>query len=211
MLYIFKFKILSYYSKKDSQYAYPGEVTKRKRKKLFKQQKSVYQWKPLFEVGKHYWYNYLCLKYYIIVKGIYGILTFPFYSSFLRQPETTNKHDTFVTTSKPVCFTEEKTNKFREHTDKTLLTNDKYEDEVTLVDSNSLSKNTMQDNCLFHEQKYLKKYTWAYYLMTKYGYMCKICEVFFSDKPCPSSCRRGAWSHVAALLKKNLEKGFSRH
>ena len=73
-------------------------LQKEKEKKLFKQWKSVYQWKPLFEAGKHYWYNYLCLKYYIIVKVIYGILMFPFYSSFLRQPETTNKHDTFVTT-----------------------------------------------------------------------------------------------------------------
>ena len=33
LLYIFKFKISSYYSKKDSQYVYQGEVTKRKRKK----------------------------------------------------------------------------------------------------------------------------------------------------------------------------------
>ena len=32
-LYIFKFQISSYYSKKDSQHAYRGEVTKRKRKK----------------------------------------------------------------------------------------------------------------------------------------------------------------------------------
>ena len=46
--------------------------------------------------------------------------------------------------------------------------------------------------------------------MTQYGYMCKICEVFFSDKPCPSSHRRGAWSHVAVLLKENPKKHFSR-
>ena len=47
--------------------------------------------------------------------------------------------------------------------------------------------------------------------MTQYGYMCKICEVFLSDKPCPSSPRRGAWSHVAILLKENPKKHFSRH
>ena len=47
--------------------------------------------------------------------------------------------------------------------------------------------------------------------MTQYGYMCKICELFFSDKPCPSGHRRGAWSHVAVLLKENLKKRFSRH
>ena len=47
--------------------------------------------------------------------------------------------------------------------------------------------------------------------MTQYGYMCKICEVFFSDKPCPSSRGRGAWSHVAVLHKENPKKRFSRH
>ena len=47
--------------------------------------------------------------------------------------------------------------------------------------------------------------------MTQYGYMCKICEVFFSDKPCPSSRGRGAWSRVAVLLKENPKKHFSRH
>ena len=47
--------------------------------------------------------------------------------------------------------------------------------------------------------------------MTQYGYMCKICEVFLSDKPCPSSRGRGAWFHVAVLLKENPKKHFSRH
>ena len=53
--------------------------------------------------------------------------------------------------------------------------------------------------------------TWAYYSMTQYQYMCKIREVFFSDKPCPAGCRRGAWSHVAILLKENPKKHFPRH
>ena len=47
--------------------------------------------------------------------------------------------------------------------------------------------------------------------MTQYGYMCKICEIFFSDKPCPSGYGRGVWSHVAILLKENPKKRFSRH
>ena len=47
--------------------------------------------------------------------------------------------------------------------------------------------------------------------MTQYGYMCKICEVFFSDKPCPSCRGRKAWSHVAILLKENPKKHFSWH
>ena len=99
------------------------------------------------------------MKYYIKVQVIYCILTFLFYSSFLRQPETTDKLDTSATTSQPVCFTEENTDEFRENTDKNLSTNDEYKDEVTLVDSNSLSKNTVQDNHWFDEQKYLKKNT----------------------------------------------------
>ena len=40
---------------------------------------------------------------------------------------------------------------------------------------------------------------------------CKIYEVFFSDKPCPSGRGRGAWSHVAVLLKENPKKRFVRH
>ena len=47
--------------------------------------------------------------------------------------------------------------------------------------------------------------------MTQYGYMCKICEVFFSDKPCPSGRGRGAWYHVSVLLKENPKQRFSRH
>ena len=62
--------------------------------------------------------------------------------------------------------------------------------------------------CLMN--KHLKKYTLLYYSMTQYGYMCKICEVFFIHKPCPSSCGRGAWSHVATLPTENLKKHFSR-
>ena len=38
---------------------------------------------------------------------------FPLYSSFLRQPETTDEHDTSATTSEPVCYIEEN-DEFRE-------------------------------------------------------------------------------------------------
>ena len=47
--------------------------------------------------------------------------------------------------------------------------------------------------------------------MTQYGCMCKISEVFFSDKPCPSGRGRGVQTHVAVLLKENLKKHFSRY
>ena len=56
--------------------------------------------------------------------------------------------------SGPVSFTEENTKEFRENTEENLSTDDEYKDEVTLVDSNSLCKNTTQDNHLFDEQKY---------------------------------------------------------
>ena len=55
-----------------------------------------------------------------------------YFTLFLRQLKTTDKHDNSTTMSEPVCFTEE-------NTDKNLSTNNKYEDEVKLVDSNSLS------------------------------------------------------------------------
>ena len=47
--------------------------------------------------------------------------------------------------------------------------------------------------------------------MTQYRYMCKICDVFFNEKPCPSGHGRGAWSHVPVLLKGNPKKCFPRH
>ena len=39
--------------------------------------------------------------------------------------------------SEPVCLTEKNTDEFRQNTDKNLSTDDKYKDEVTLVDANS--------------------------------------------------------------------------
>ena len=34
---------------------------------------------------------------------------------------------------------------------------------------------------LYDERKYAGQYTWFYYNLAKYGYLCKICEVFYSD------------------------------
>ena len=34
------------------------------------------------------------------------------------------------------------------------------------------------DNRLYDERKYTGQYTWFYYNLAKYGYLCKICEVF---------------------------------
>ena len=50
-----------------------------------------------------------------------------------------------------------------------------------------------------------------YYSLTNYGYMRKVCEVFYNDAPCPTSQGRGAWSHNAVLLKDNPGKKFRRH
>ena len=42
-------------------------------------------------------------------------------------------------------------------------------------------------------------------------HMCKVCEVFYKDRPCPVAAGRGAWSHCAVLLKDNPGKKFRRH
>ena len=48
------------------------------------------------------------------------------------------------------------------------------------------------NNRLYDEQKYAGQYTWFYYNLGKYGYLCKICEVFYSDHPWPPGQGRGA-------------------
>ena len=48
------------------------------------------------------------------------------------------------------------------------------------------------DNRLYDERKYAGQYTWFYYNLAKYGYLCKICEVFYSDHPCATGRGKGA-------------------
>ena len=73
------------------------------------------------------------------------------------------------------------------------------------------SQMVKKDNRLYDEAKYLRQYSWIYYNLEKYGYMCKICEVFYGDQPCPTGRGRGAWSHNAVLLKENPKRRFTRH
>ena len=67
------------------------------------------------------------------------------------------------------------------------------------------------DSRLYDERKYASQYAWFYYNLEKCGYLCKICEVFYSDHPCSTGCGKGAWSHNAVLLKDNLKRRFQRH
>ena len=92
---------------------------------------------------------------------------------------------------------------------------DESEEEVDLVTDHNLTEETdpekKADNRLYDEQIYVSQYNWAYYNLAKYGYMCKICEVFYNDQPCPAGRGGGAWSHNAVLLKDNPKRRFQRH
>ena len=80
------------------------------------------------------------------------------------------------------------------------------------TEAGSASPDAMKnDNRLHDEQRYAGQYTWLYYNLAKYGHLCKICEVFYSDHPCPTGRGRGAWSHNAILLKNNPKRRFQCH
>ena len=80
------------------------------------------------------------------------------------------------------------------------------------TEAGSASPDAMKnDNRLHNEQRYAGQYTWLYYNLAKYGHLCKICEVFYSDHPCPTGRGRGAWSHNAILLKNNPKRRFQCH
>ena len=91
-----------------------------------------------------------------------------------------------------------------------MLTDDEYEDGVTLVDSNSLSKNTTQDNHVFDEQKYLKKYTWTYCSMHNMG----ICVKYVKFSSVTNLAHPVAEEELGLMLPyylKKIQKCFSRH
>ena len=58
------------------------------------------------------------------------------------------QHQSLFVLLKRILTNLENIDKFKENTNKNLPTNDKYKDEVTIEDLNSLSKNTTQDNHL---------------------------------------------------------------
>ena len=45
---------------------------------------------------------------------------------------------------------------------------------------------TTTDCIIVLERKYAGQYTWFYYNLAKYVYLCKICEVFYCDHPSPT-------------------------
>ena len=68
-----------------------------------------------------------------------------------------------------------------------------------------------KDYRLYDERRYLSDHKWAYYNNVKVGYLCKVCEVVYGDKPCSVGRARGAWSHTAVILKDNPGEKFKRH
>ena len=53
-----------------------------------------------------------------------------------------------------------------------------------------------KDNCLHDQDQYECLHTWLYFSNPLQEYMCMICEMYYSDNPCPSSGNGGAWSHT---------------
>ena len=91
-----------------------------------------------------------------------------------------------------------------------MLTDNEYEDGVTLVDSNSLSKKTTQDNHLFDGQKHLKKYTWTYYSM----HNMDICVKHVKFSSLTNLVHLVAEEELGLMLLyylKKIQKCFSRH
>ena len=41
--------------------------------------------------------------------------------------------------------------------------------------------------------------------------MCKICTVFYDDRPCPEHNSRGAWFHKGIVFKENPSKKLHQH
>ena len=44
------------------------------------------------------------------------------------------------------------------------------------------------------------------YSQSLHGYMCKICEIYYSSSPCPTNLNRGAWSLTPVTLHDNAGK-----
>ena len=60
----------------------------------------------------------------------------------------------------------------------------------------ALSSDISKDHCLYGQDQYECLYTWLYFNNASQEYMCKICEMYYSSKPCPSVGNRDAWSHT---------------
>ena len=56
----------------------------------------------------------------------------------------------------------------------------------------TLRSDISKDHRLHDEGQYECPYTWIYFNNALRGYMCKICEMYYSSKPCPSGGNRGA-------------------
>ena len=72
-------------------------------------------------------------------------------------------------------------------------------------------KDIASDHRLYDQSKYERVYTWLYYNHTLNGYMCKVCDIFYTGTECPTGGDRGAWSHVAVKFHDNAGKKLRRH
>ena len=63
-----------------------------------------------------------------------------------------------------------------------------------MIDQNLTNSSTKSDpassNGIKNDNRLPGSFTWLYYNLAKYGHLCKICEVFYSDHLCPT----GAWA-----------------
>ena len=74
------------------------------------------------------------------------------------------------------------------------------------------SEEIKRDYLLFNERQYEKEYAWLYYnLSSRYGYLCKVCEVFYGSSSAKTGGSKGAWSHRAVHFKDNPGKKLTRH
>ena len=62
----------------------------------------------------------------------------------------------------------------------------------TLGNRMTLRSDISKDHRLHDQGQYECPYTWMYFNNALRGYMCKICEMYYSSKPCPSGGNRGA-------------------
>lgn len=123
----------------------------------------------------------------------------------LNEPSKSNE----ISTPEPGCPIICDTEMEDEEDDDDLVID--HQSDSTCIGPITTPEMIKQDNRLYDERKYVSQYPWVYYNLEKYGYLCKVCEVFYGDQLCPSGRGRGAWSHNAVLLKDNPKRRFQRH
>ena len=86
--------------------------------------------------------------------------------------------------------------------------NDESLENKTLGNHMASQSDISKDHHLHDQGQYECLYTWLYFNNDLRGYMCKICEMYYCSKPCPSGENWDAWSHKGIKFKKTLAKEF---